>query len=608
MSASATPDPPKLTLVEIVATVLLTMVMVMLPVLEALMRLIRGVGIPGSFKYVQHGMVWLGFVGAIIATGSGRHLGLSTAQFFKEPRRKLFAQVLCNAISALTCLVLAYAGYMVVKANSEGTDMLVGGIPAWWSEIIVPVALSVICLRFIWTTEGGWKGRAISLGTVVLGGLVFWLLRDKAPGASIFWPCMIMVAVAFILGAPVFVVMGGMAMLLFWRDQSPIASVLQETIRLAQKDALPAIPILTMVGYVLAVGGASQRIVRAYKGLFGWLPGGVSLMVIVVSAAFTTLTGGSGVTILALGGLMYPALVKDKYPGGFSMGLVTASGSLGLLFFPSLPVILYAVVAGIDSKKLFLAGALPGAVLMVVVAIWAVFVGVRAGAPRQKFEVKEALAALWAAKWDVGLPVVIAVPFLTGRGLIVESAALGALYALLVELIVFRDVHPWKRMPRVMAESAMLVGAVIILMGMALGFTNYLIDAQIGEALTDWAQAHIKQQWIFLLALNAMLLVLGSVFEIYAAIIVLAPLVAPLGVAFNVDPLHLGVVFLANLELGFLFPPMGLNLFLSASRFGMPLPSLYRYALPFLLIMAVGVLIITYVPAMTTGVVNLLSK
>jgi C4-dicarboxylate transporter, DctM subunit len=237
--------------------------------------------------------------------------------------------------------------------------------------------------------------------------------------------------------------------------------------------------------------------------------------------------------------------------------------------------------------------------------LYSVRVGIKAKAPRQKFNLKEAALSMWAAKFDIGLPVIVVVVFVMGWATIVEAAALGAAYALIVELVVFREVHPMKELPKVMAQSATLVGAVVILLGMALGFTNYLIDAQVGEMLTDWAQAHIHSQWAFLLALNGMLLVLGSVFEIYAAIIVLAPLVAPLGVAFNVDPIHLGVVFLANLELGFLFPPMGLNLFLSASRFNKPLPYLYRQSIPFLLILAVGVLVITFVPAMTTGVVHL---
>lgn len=603
-------QPVKANVVERGATVVLTLVMVLLPVLEILLRLVRGRGLDGSGKYVQHAMVWLGFVGAVIASRDGHHVGLSTGHFIKPGRRKTVTLVFSHAVSSVICLVLALAAYKVVKANAEGSDMLAGGIPVWWSEVIVPVAMVAMAARFIWFTpwledKPKWPGRLISLGACLVFGVVLWALRTHAH--ALLWPLMIIILVAFVLGAPVFCVMGGAAMLLFWSDGSPIASVLQETLRLAENEALPAVPLLTLIGFVLAAGGASERIVRAFKGLFGWLPGGVSLMVIVVCALFTTFTGGSGVTILALGGIMLPALTKDRYPEGFSLGLVTAAGSLGLLFKPSLPVILYSIQGGISSDKLFDGALLPGVLLMIVVAIYSIRVGVKAKAPRQKFDVKEAVSALWAAKFEFGLPLVVLVVWKMGWATIVQAAALGAFYLLVVETV-RREVHPTKKLPLVMAESAMLVGAVIILMGMALGFTNFLIDAQIGEALTEWAQAHIHSQWVFLLALNGMLLVLGSVFEIYAAIIVLAPLVAPLGVAFNVDPVHLGVVFLANLELGFLFPPMGLNLFLSASRFQKPLPHLYKQAFPFLIIMAVGVLIITYVPAMTTGVVALFSK
>jgi tripartite ATP-independent transporter DctM subunit len=369
---------------------------------------------------------------------------------------------------------------------------------------------------------------------------------------------------------------------------------------------LPAIPLLTVAGYVLAEGGASRRLVRAAQSLCGWMPGGLAVMAVFVCALFTTFTGASGVTILALGGIILPALVREKYPEGFSLGLVTAAGSLGLLFPPSLPVILYGVVAGVAIDHLYIGGLVPGLLMILLVAAYGVWMGVRNHTPRPKFEPREALRALWHAKWDLGLPLLIIVAVASGFATIVESAALGGAYAIVAEIFVHREVHPRRDLPRVLVHASTLVGSVIILLGVALGMTSYLVDAEIPTHLLAWVQAHIHSQWEFLLALNVLLLVLGSVLEIYSAIVVLAPLVAPLGVAFGVDPVHLGVVFLANLELGFLFPPMGLNLFLSASRFQKPLPLLYRKAMPFLMIMAVGVLLITYVPAITTGVVALL--
>jgi C4-dicarboxylate transporter DctM subunit len=340
---------------------------------------------------------------------------------------------------------------------------------------------------------------------------------------------------------------------------------------------------------VLAEGGAAQRLVRAYRGLFGWMPGGLAVMTVVVAAIFTTFTGASGVTILALGGLLLPSLLEDGYPEGFSVGLVTAAGSLGLLFPPSLPVILYGVVAGTAIEDLFIGGLVPGILMIVLVAAYGVWMGVRFKAPRQKFLPAEAFRSMWEAKWDLGLPTLVILVVLTGFATIVEASAIAAAYALFVELVIFRDLKPFGRLPGVLLDAGTLVGSVLILLGVALGLTSWFVDAEIPTQLVNWMTA----------------LVLGSVLEIYSAIVVVAPLVAPLGVAYGIDPIHLGVVFLANLELGFLLPPMGLNLFLSAQRFGKPLPFVYKKAFPFLVIMSVGVLLVTYLEPITTGVVRL---
>ena len=351
-----------------------------------------------------------------------------------------------------------------------------------------------------------------------------------------------------------------------------------------------------------------ERLVRISNAWFGWMPGGVAVMATFVCAVFTTFTGASGVTILALGGLLLPALLEDGYPEDFSVGLVTGAGSLGLLFPPSLPVILYGVVAQAPIDHLFIGGLLPGLLMIVLVAAYGVWVGVRNAAPRQPFHPREAIAALWDAKWDLGLPTLVVVAVGTGFATIVEAAALAAAYSLVVELLVFRSIHPLRDLPRVLVHASTLVGSVVILLGTALGLTSWFVDAELPTRLVEWMTAHVHSPALFLLMLNAVLLVLGSVLEIYSAIVVLAPLVAPLGAAYGIEPIHLGVVFLANLELGFLFPPMGLNLFLSASRFGKPLPWLYRKAFPFLLIMSAGVLAITYLPAITTGVVKALAR
>jgi tripartite ATP-independent transporter DctM subunit len=332
-----------------------------------------------------------------------------------------------------------------------------------------------------------------------------------------------------------------------------------------------------------------------------------------VCAVFTTFTGGSGVTIIALGGLVYPILRKDGYPEGFSLGLVTASGSLGLLFPPSLPVILYSVVAStrnqtVAADDLYLAGLLPGLLLVVLTAFYGIVIGRRAEREQTSFAWREVGASAWGAKWELLLPVFIVVLFASGLASMVETAAAALAYAVLVECFVTRDIHIVKSLPEVLLKAAALMGAVLILLSVAMGLTSYLVDAMIPDMLLTWVRTHIHSQVMFLLALNVLLLVLGSVLEIYSAIIILAPLIAPMGAAFGVDPVHLGVIFLANLELGFLFPPVGLNLFLSSSRFNKPLTSLYRHVVPFLIILGAGVLLITYTESMSLAILRLLGR
>ena len=591
------------TRLEGAAVALLILVMMALPAAEAISRRVFGEGIPGSAVLVQHLTLWVGFLGALLATATGNHLALSTQGVLPAgwPRRS--AAIFTRAVSAAVCALLAYASVGLVRADSMSPRHILPGVPLWWSELVMPVACTLMAFRFAWRSGPGPQptlDRAVAFAAV---GAAF-LLSFVPPSAAIVWLLAIVIFVAFLLGAPVFVAMAGIAMTLFYGEQVPIAAVPTETLRLATNATLPAVPLLTVAGYILAEGGTAHRLVRAYKGLFGWLPGGIAVMSVFVCAVFTTFTGASGVTILALGGLILPTLIKEKYPEGFSLGLVTASGSLGLLFPPSLPVILYAVVAETPIDLLFIGGLVPGLLMIVLVAAYGVYVGVRAGAPRQAFHPREALAAMWDAKWDLGLPTIVILAVATGWATVVEASALGAAYALLVEMLVFREVHPTRDLPRILVHAAALVGSVLILLGVALGLTSWFVDAEIPVRLVDWMTEHVKSPAMFLLALNVVLLVLGSVLEMYSAIVVLAPLVAPLGVAYGIDPIHLGVVFLANLELGFLFPPMGLNLFLSASRFGKPLPYLYRRALPFLVIMGIGVLLITYVPFMTTGVVD----
>jgi tripartite ATP-independent transporter DctM subunit len=577
-------------------------VMSALPLLEIVLRKTLGQGIPSSSQIVQHLTLWAAFLGALLASREEKHLSLSTAELLPPGRPREVAHFLTHVVAGGVTALLCAASMKVVLADAEGTGTIIGPIPQWSSEVIMPIALFFMALRFAHRAHRTWRLRAAAL---VLSAAVFLFGLFDSSADVILWPMVVLIFLALFAGAPIYVWMSGLAMLLFFTDGGTIASVPSETLRLVSSPILPAIPLLTIAGFILGEGGAATRLMRVSRALIGWVPGGTAIMICGVCALFTAFTGGSGVTILALGGLVYPILRAEKYPEGFSLGLVTASGSLGLLFPPSSPVILYSVAAQIpDLNALYLAGLVPGALMILLVCLFGIYSGIKNRTPRTKFDPQEALAALWQAKWEIGLPIFVAIAFLGGWATIVEAAALACAYALFVGVVVFKDI-PIAKVPNVVVRGATLVGAVLILLGVALGLTYYFVDAGVPEKVVTWMKAHIESQVLFLVVLNVMLLVLGSVFEIFSAIVILAPLVAPLGAAYNVDPIHLAIVFLANLELGFLFPPMGLNLFLSSSRFEKPLPQLYRNAFPFLCIMAFGVLLVTYVPAMTNGMLSL---
>ena len=582
----------------------------LIPLIDAIGRPLGGFHLQASADYVTQLTLWIAFVGGIAATSQAKHLTLSTAELFGEGLARQMSRLVSYAVAAAVCGILSYASAKVVLANRMEPHMLPIGIPEWASEIIMPVAMGVMSLQFVWNASDKWWGRVVALATV---GVAFAVGLVPAAVATYLWPLALLVLAAALLGAPVFVAMGGVALVFFFREGTPVAAVSAEVYRLVASPTLPAIPLLTAAGFVLAESAAAERLVRFFRAVFGWMPGGIAVMVAAVCALFTTFTGGSGVTIIALGGLVYPILRKDGYSEGFSLGLVTAAGSLGLLFPPSLPVILYSVVASsreasVPADQLYLAGLLPGLLLVMLTAIYGIVVGRRVAQQRVPFSWREVWASAWGAKWELMLPVLIIGLFVSGSATMIETAAAALLYAVVVECFILRDIKIFSGLPEVLLKASALMGAVLILLSVAMGLTNYLVDAMIPDAILAWVQAHIHSPMLFLLALNVLLLILGSVLEIYSAIIILAPLIAPMGTAFGIDPVHLGVIFLANLEMGFLLPPVGLNLFLSSSRFNQPLTSLYRHIMPFLVITGIGVLLITYLPWMSLGILELAGK
>jgi len=353
----------------------------------------------------------------------------------------------------------------------------------------------------------------------------------------------------------------------------------------------------------LAEGGASKRMLSLFRAWFGWIPGGTPVMVVILCGFFTALTGGSGVTILAMGGLLAPLLIQEGYSRSFALGLVTVSGSLGLLFPPSLPAIIYGVTAGVSIKSIFIAGIVPGTLLVGTIALWAIRQGKLDHVIKRKFDFGKAIRVLWQSKWEAIIPAGVLVGIFSGFTTLVETAALTTVYVIIVETLVYRDLKA-NQIPKIIIDCSTLIGGVLIILGVAMGLTSYLVDAQIPMLLLDWMKETVSSKYVFLIMLNIFLLLTGCLMDIFSSIIVVVPLIAPLGEYFGIDPVHLGIIFIANLELGFLTPPVGMNLFLSAYRFNESMPVIYKATLPFFLVRLLVVIAITYLPFLSLGLLN----
>jgi len=424
-------------------------------------------------------------------------------------------------------------------------------------------------------------------------------------GPGLLLPGLAVLVLGTVLGLPIFLAIGGAAALLFFLEGTPIAAVPGEAYRMATSPMLPAIPLFTLAGYLLAEGGSSQRLLNFFTALVGWMPGGLAIVVTLLLAFFTPLTGASGITILAMGGLLLPMLVQSRYPENHAVGLVTVSGSIGVLLPPSLPVILYAYYAELPLDELFIGGLLPGLLLIIMVAAWGAWFGWFKGAARKPFRWPDLRQAAWAAKWELLLPFLIIGGIFGGLATLVEAAAVTVLYAFAVETLIFRELKLGRDLSRVVVESATVVGGFMIILSVALGLTNYLLIAQVPMLALEWVREVIQSPLLFLLVLNLLLIVVGALMDIYSAIIVIVPLIIPMGAAYGIEPVHLGIIFLANMQLGYLMPPMGENLFLSAFRFKLSLVRIYYATLPYVLILLIAVLLITYIPGLTLGLLDL---
>ena len=606
---------------------LLLALVTLLALYGVLSRKLSLAGIRGISGYVQHIVIWIAFAGGAVTSRQGQHLALTYGLDFFGDAVKSWVRTFTSVVDVLILSTLTIAS---LSFSFLGFDpgAKVGVIPIWILALAMPAGFLLMTARAIARSSEKPARRWIAaLG--VPAGILYGMpalanLLAAAAGAeggpivdaaiavasavapllnALHLPLVVILIASTMLGTPIFILLGGLAVLFFTHAGGSLEVIPNEAYTMLSGPVIPALPLFTLAGFIISESKAGERLVRLFRALFGWLPGGLTIMGILICAFLTTFTGASGVTILAVGGLLFYILSSGGYNKRFSTGLLTASGSIGLLFPPSLPVILYGVVAQVSIKEMFVGGLLPGAFMVLALAGMGMVASFRQKVPRTRFVMKEALLGLRDSIWEIVLPFLVLVLFLRGVMTLVETAAFSALYAFVVEVFVHRDIKP-RDVPTVFLKSAVIMGGVLVILSVAKGLSYYIVDAEFPARLVDWLHATVSSKFVFLILLNLALLVVGCFMDIFSAITVVVPLIIPLGAAYGVHPVHLGIIFLANLELGYLTPPVGINLFLASYRFNEPLAKIYRAVVPFLLVLLAAVLVITYVPWITTSLLS----
>jgi tripartite ATP-independent transporter DctM subunit len=421
----------------------------------------------------------------------------------------------------------------------------------------------------------------------------------------------IVLLVLVILGTPLFAIIASSALIGFSSEEIDLSVIAIEIFRIVDTPVLLAIPLFTFAGYVLGESNASQRLVRLTDALLGWMPGGLAVVSLFACAFFTALTGASGATIIALGAILYPAMKQAGYSERFNLGLITSSGSLGLLFPPSIALILYGVIAqqmdleqSVAIDDLFIAGLLPGLLMLALLIAWSMYKSVDDKIPTTAFDAKKLFSALRESIWEMPLPIILVGGIYSGYFAVSEAAAVAVMYVLIVDVLILGEIKI-KQLPRIMRESMVLVGGVLIILGVSLASTNYLIDTEVPTRLFDFVQEHVDSKLTFLILLNIFLLVLGMILDVFSALVIIVPLTLPIAVGYGVHPIHFGIIFLANMQIGYFTPPVGMNLFIASYRFKKPITELYYATIPFMIILFLAVLIITYWPALTMSLLEL---
>ena len=590
---------------------LVIVVMVALAATQLYLRKFHDFGFDWADVLIRQLVLWIAFLGGALATHQGRHIAIDAAAKLLPARWSAVVRALTSVAAAAITVIMVRAAWTFLLDEIDTDSRLMGSLRQWWFVAIIPATLALAAFHFLVAMRravveaGGDRGGTLArtmapvLAAAAAAGLAY------GTGWSPLTIGALTTGILAIFGLPLFAAIGAFTMLGYRATETDISTLVIEMSGVASAPALVAIPLFTFAGYLMAESKTPDRLVGLARSLVGWMPGGLAVVAVVACAFFTAFTGASGITIIALGGLLFPILIKEGFPERFSLGLLTSGGSLGLLFPPSLPVILYAIVAGVDVDQLFVAALVPGLVLVVFMAAYSAFVAVRTDrVHRIPFRLSALRSAAWQARWELPLPVIVLWGIYGGWLTVNEAAVLTVLIVLLVQCVLYRDLHPIRDVPDVAVKSAVLVGAILLILGVALGLTSYLILEEVPDQLLGMIQRNVTTKIGFLIALNVFLLIVGCVLDIFSAIIVVVPLILPLATAYGVNPLHLGVIFLANLEIGYMTPPVGMNLFLSAFRFQRSLPTLYVASLPFIAVLLAALMLITYVPDLSLWLVG----
>jgi tripartite ATP-independent transporter DctM subunit len=592
-------------------------VLAVVPAIEVILRTFFHSGIPNALGILAHTLLVLGLVSGMITAKYEEHLSIALVQNFSGDRVKEPLKAFANCLASFVATLIAWSSLSFIRIGLSGR--MVGFIPDRVFALVLPVGYGFVALRFALKAPLKGKARALPFLAMLLGSLCalpiaakavwgfnppdfFMSLFDALSFAAYYLriPGTLFLIAAALAGAPLFIVMGGLSLLLIQGSWGEIDVVANQVYIALTQDSIIPIPLFTLAGFFLSESRAGDRLVQTFRGLFNWFPGGMIVVAVLICAFFTSFTGASGVTILALGGILYSVLSDHaRYPEDFTIGLLTSSGSIGLLFPPSLPIILVGATTMTNIMHLFLGGIIPGLILVTALIVFGIVASLRTKMPLKPFNLREAFRGLKKSAFEIILPFLLIAGFFSGIFSLVEIAAVALLYLFVVEVFIHRDIKLSNLLP-LLRKAVPIMGGVLSIIALSMALSYYIVDTQAPDRLAAWMQAAVKSKHVFLLLLNLALLVVGCLMDIFSAILIVLPLIVPLGQAYGIDPVHLGIIFITNLEVGFLTPPVGLNLFLATYRFKKPFTAICRYVFPFLLIQLAVVILVTYVPWFST--------